>query len=190
MYNPEHLWGTLEQVKVIDDFFPLDLYTEFVSYIDRTYQATVEENRPKTNWVPGHTSYGPLGVVSWFWFMDVKSVDLYAKTALEYINKLTNKNHKADRIYFNGMCHGQEGQFHYDDTEEDAFTLLTYVLPTYRYEWGGQIVFLDKNERDLSVCPKPNRALYFPSKIIHKAQSFTDNTAPMRVSLAFKLREE
>jgi hypothetical protein len=188
MYNPNHLWGTLDQVKVIDNFFPLDLYTSLVSYVDSTYQTTPEEDRPKTSWVPGHTSTGPLGLVSWFWYMDVKSEELFTKKALEFIDTYTGKKHTIERVYFNGMCHGQESQFHFDDIEDNAYTLLAYVLPTYNFLWGGQIVFIDKDEKDLSICPKPNRIIYFPSKIMHRAQSFTDNTAPMRVSLAFKLK--
>ena len=190
MSDTSTLWGDLKDIKVTDNFFSEKLFTEFVNYIDRSYQGDHGEKQTKTFWTPGHVSKGKLGVNSWFWFMDVEHIDLFKTDALTYICKKLDKKFIANRIYFNGMCHGQEADFHYDDIEDNTYTLLTYVLPTYDYDWGGQIVFLDKNKRDLSVCPVPNRAILFPSRIIHKAQSFINNRAPMRVSLAFKLKLE
>lgn len=181
--------GELENIKVIDNFFEDELFTEFVDYIDKSYQGKKGGAETKTPWVPGHVSKGTTGDQPWFWYMDVKHIDLFKVKALKYINKKLNRKFKADRIYFNGMCPGQEATFHFDDVRDNAYTLLTYVLPTYNFNWGGQIVFLDKDKQDLSVCPVPNRVLLFPGRILHRAQSFIDNKAPMRVSLAFKLEE-
>ncbi len=184
----EFFYGDLKDVKIIDNFFSPETYARIVDYVDRTYTFVPPEDQSPTHWQPGHKSSGDLGTVSWFWHNQISDIKLFNTDVLEEIKKTLNLDFDLDRVYFNGMNFGQNAQFHFDDTEEDMFTFLSYVLPVYDMEWGGQTVFVDGYKRDLSILPVPNRAVIFPSRIVHKAQPFSDATAPMRVSLAYKLK--
>lgn len=183
-----YLYGSLEDITVIDDFFKNEIYTQIVDYVDRTYNNCPEQHKSETHWEPGHVSDGQLGEVSWFWMNRLDNVKAFNTDILKEINKILKTDFKALRVYLNGMNFGQNAQFHFDDDREDTYTLLNYILPTYDMEWGGQTVFIDKYKRDLSLLPMPNRAVLFPSRMVHKAQPFNDPRAPMRVSLAYKLQ--
>ena len=183
-----YFYGSLKDIKITDNFFKDETYTRIVDYIDKTYNNCKDEYKSETHWEPGHVSDGQLGQVSWFWMNKVDNIKLFNTDILKEIEENLDTNFELIRVYFNGMNFGQNAQFHFDDDRKDTYTLLSYILPIYNMEWGGQTVFIDKDKKDMSTLPIPNRAVLFPSRIIHKAQPFNDPTAPMRVSLAYKLQ--
>ncbi len=191
MSEPQELsfWGETKMVKVIDNFFPEDVYNDIVNFIERTYQVHPENNTISYHWVPGHSSTGN-GVdkdSSWFWILDATNFSFFTDELLSLVNKRLKTDYIARAIYFNGMCPGQTANFHTDSDSTIEYTLLLYVMPGYCFEWGGHTTFLAKDREDISVVPRPNRAVIFPSRMYHKAFPFEDNRAPMRVTLAFKL---
>ena len=166
----EGAYGDINQVKVIDNFLDEENYSKLVQFIDKHHDEAAN--------------------TSWFWTMPVTDVFYFSTTLLQVINKKLKQEHTLERVYFNGMSFGQNAEFHWDDTRDEASTLLLYVLPCYKWEWGGHTMFLDEQHKDFSVAPCPNRATYFPARILHKAFSFVENSAPLRVSLAFKLTKK
>ena len=186
----EGAYGDINQVKVIDNFLDEENYSKLVQFIDKHHDGYEEATYRPTRWIPGHKSIGEAANTSWFWTMPVTDVFYFSTTLLQVINKKLKQEHTLERVYFNGMSFGQNAEFHLDDTRDEARTLLLYVLPCYKWEWGGHTMFLDEQHKDFSVAPCPNRATYFPARILHKAFSFVENSAPLRVSLAFKLTKK
>ena len=82
------------------------------------------------------------------------------------------------RCYFNGQSYGQDGSFHVDNCD---MTVLIYVSP-YDWEWGG---FTQVGEE--IIAPVTGRMIVFDGMITHKGFSFSRQTCPMRISLAYKL---
>lgn len=180
---------SIKEVRKFDNFFSPEVYKKISDMVNHTYQGSPNAEHLPDRWIPGHRSRGEQGE-SWFWQMIIRDNDFIHKECLQIINKKTRRKHKAERIYFNGMTVGQNASFHYDDEEADAWTFLLYVLPCYDFEWGGHTLFLDKDRKDLALAPLPNRGVYFPGRLLHKALCFNTNQAPMRVSLAYKLLED
>ena len=86
--------------------------------------------------------------------------------------------HSIGRVYFNGQSYGQDGSFHVDNCDK---TVLIYVSP-YDWEWGG---FTQVGEE--IIAPITGRMIAFDGMTPHKGFSFSRQTCPMRISLAYKL---
>ena len=102
--------------------------------------------------------------------------DFY-KHLFEKIKKEIGK-HSPIRVYFNGQSYGMDGSFHVDNCDK---TVLIYVSP-YNREWGG---FTQVGEE--IIAPITGRMIVFDGMTPHKAFSFSRQTCPMRISLAYKL---
>ncbi len=95
---------------------------------------------------------------------------------------------KVVRQYANGHTYGQGGQPHRDDVREGTFTLLYYPMPEWRPEWEGETMFVDKNgEVITAVKPRPNRAVFFDSRILHYGKAPARAFAGLRITVAYKL---
>lgn len=89
-------------------------------------------------------------------------------------------HYSCSRVYFNGQSYGMDGSFHVDGCDKTA---LIYVSP-YDKEWGG---FTQVGEE--IIAPVTGRLLIFNGMTPHKGFSFSRQTCPMRITLAFKLNE-
>ena len=59
--------------------------------------------------------------------------------------------------------------YHHDHPSDASLTFLVYLNSFWHPEWGGETLFCDdKGEVELAVTCKPNRAVIFPSRVLHK----------------------
>ena len=94
-----------------------------------------------------------------------------------------DKDYELKAVYFNAQFPGREGEFHLDGCD---VTVLLYVSP-YEYGWGGFTEIMTSTKRPTLIHPLQNRLVIFPGRVMHKAYSFSYQTCPSRISLAFKL---
>ena len=102
----------------------------------------------------------------------------FYKKILKKIKKKIGKKYSVGRLYFNGQSYGMDGSFHVDNCDK---TVLIYVSP-YDWEWGG---FTQVGEE--IIAPITGRMIAFDGMTPHKGFSFSRQTCPMRISLAYKL---
>jgi hypothetical protein len=80
------------------------------------------------------------------------------------------------------------GNPHTDDRRPGSYTLLYYPNPEWDDEWDGQTLFYDNDgEIALSVRLRPNRAVFFDSRILHRGTAPGRLCTGLRVSVAYKL---
>jgi SM-20-related protein len=92
------------------------------------------------------------------------------------------------RQYANGHTYGLGGQAHADDSRPGHYTCLYYPMLDWSPDWGGETVFHHQTgEIALAVLPKPGRALFFDSRILHSGRAPSRAFGGLRVTVAFKL---
>lgn len=179
-----------DKIKVIDNFFSEEIHKDIWEH--------VHPQKPIWSLTGGHR--GSSGYK--FWHIDFLHKDEYFSNFLfrKIINKLGDeyKDYGYRRIYANGQTAGQHGTVHPDDGD---VTFLYYPNPEWMYRWGGELIFCDGahpkgtregiDEESLEtqriVRYRPNRAVVFPAKILHHANSPARLYGDLRVSLAYKL---
>lgn len=93
------------------------------------------------------------------------------------------------RQYANGHTYGLGGQPHLDDDLPGTFTLLYYPNPEWKDGWDGETVYLDPSgDIAMAVRPRPNRAVFFDSRIPHAGRAPGRQCPALRVTVAYKLR--
>lgn len=123
-----------------------------------------------------------------FWFLPLDQNTELLNIFLGSIKK----NFKFDNIqimafYANGQSNGQCGSFHTDSKDTNCRTLLYYTNPAWRVEWGGFTVFKNSSGDFLkAICPAPNKAIIFPSNIMHAGFDPTIFYRGLRVTIAIK----
>ena len=126
-----------------------------------------------------------------FWKMDLEDcapVTQFWEHAKPHCEKQAGRGLRVVRQYANGHTYGQGGQPHRDDVREGTYTLLYYPMPEWRTEWEGETMFVDQNGEVLSaVKPRPNRAVFFDSRILHYGKAPGRSFPGLRVTVAFKL---
>ncbi len=100
---------------------------------------------------------------------------------LKKVRQSFGLNNDLQRIYFNGQWFGRDGKFHKDNCDK---TVLIYISD-WQPEWGGFTHLMDGDDHAV-VMPITNTAVCFPGNMLHKAYAFSQQTAPMRVTLAYK----
>ena len=92
------------------------------------------------------------------------------------------------RQYANGHTYGLGGQPHLDDTVPGSYTLLYYPNPEWKDSWEGETVFYDPSgEISRAVRPRPNRGVFFDSRIPHSGRAPGRLCPALRVTVAYKL---
>lgn len=93
------------------------------------------------------------------------------------------------RVYGNGHTYGLGGEAHRDDPRPGTFTLLYYPNPEWKDGWDGETVYYDDaGEVALAVRYRPNRAVFFDSRILHVGRPPSRQCTALRVSVAYKLQ--
>ncbi|HWB99753.1 MAG TPA: 2OG-Fe(II) oxygenase, partial [Bryobacteraceae bacterium] len=92
------------------------------------------------------------------------------------------------RQYANGHTYGLGGYPHLDDERPGTFTLLYYPNLQWQDGWDGETVFYDQSgEIALSVRIRPNRGIFFDSRILHTGRAPSRICPALRVTVAYKL---
>jgi hypothetical protein len=93
---------------------------------------------------------------------------------------------KFVRLHINGQVFGQEGQFHRDSLEPDFVSVLLFTNSFWDVCWGGGFSYIFPNTMDVkTVAYQPNRAVIFPSNMLHCGQSPSRCTDVFRTSVVF-----
>jgi hypothetical protein len=140
-------------------------------------------------WYFGHGSN--TGGWSRFWKMDLDG-DAAFNAIWEHVRprceRLAGAPLRVIRQYANGHTYGLGGEPHYDDQRAGTFTLLYYPNPEWKDGWDGETIFYDQaGEIALSVRLRPNRAVFFDSRVMHNGRAPSRMCTAVRVSVAYKL---
>lgn len=165
-------------LKVIEDLAPAPLHS-----------AAWEVCSGK-RWYFGHGSHDS----DWsrFWKMDLDGESPF-NAIWEHIRPrceaLAGAPLRVVRQYANGHTYGLGGQPHLDDVRPGSYTLLYYPNPEWKDGWEGETVFYDDDgEIALAVRPRPNRAVFFDSRILHAGRAPSRLCPALRVTVAYKLQ--
>jgi hypothetical protein len=126
-----------------------------------------------------------------FWKMDLEG-DSAFNALWEHVRPrceaLAGASLRVVRQYANGHTYGLGGNPHWDDKRPGTFTFLYYPNPEWKGDWDGETVFYDPSgEIALSVVPRPNRAVFFDSRILHAGRAPSRLCPALRVTVAYKL---
>jgi SM-20-related protein len=140
-------------------------------------------------WYFGHGSHEGDSLP--FWKMDLEgdaAFDAIWQGARERCQALAGGPLRVIRQYANGHTYGLGGKPHPDDVRPGSFTLLYYPMLEWKDGWDGETVFLDEHgEIALAVRPRPNRAVFFDSRILHAGRAPSRSCPALRVTVAYKL---
>lgn len=145
------------------------------------------------SWKFGHESRNNELIDTPFWNMDLNDNEFFSKTIFEAIQKHFSKKFNLVRVYANGQTFGQNGSYHVDSLNENAYTFVLYlseIKKEYVETAGGNLYFKMPNEK-YNICFEPifNRGIFFPSKYLHKASSYNRYIMNLRVSASWKMEE-
>ncbi len=160
----------MNDIKIFNNFLPKEEICEVLRYLNNIKTWTVQTSSLKKNQYE-------------FLMHDVSKNEYFNKHIFNFIESILDRSYEIERIYFNGQWPGRDGDLHEDGCEK---TVLIYISEYYS-NWGGFTQFLLPNNEEFIVSPVQNRLIYFPGNILHKGYSFSHQSCPMRVSLAYKL---
>lgn len=159
----------MNDIKVLNNFLPKKEICEIANYVESIVAWDIQSSKPKSS--------------NQFLYHDVSNNEYFNKHIFKYIQNILDENYEIQRIYFNGQWPGRDGDLHEDGCKK---TVLIYISEYYP-NWGGFTQFVFSDNSEFIVSPVQNRLVCFPGNILHKGYSFSHQSCPMRVSLAFKL---
>lgn len=140
-------------------------------------------------WHFGHGSNE--GGWSRFWKMDLEDDEAFRaiwEQARPRCEELAGAPLRVIRQYANGHTYGLGGEPHADDVKPGTFTLLYYPNPEWKDGWEGETMYYDADgEIAFAVRPKPNRGVFFDSRILHNGRAPSRTCPALRVTVAYKL---
>jgi len=133
-----------------------------------------------------------------------------SKSKLSFDNKLKQPSHTHQNFQANASTHGDTFAYHFDAdpsifpnscwTEEFGrytnrdpgmpllVSVLVYLNPFWKQEWGGETLFLDSStSTGFFVIPKPARVVLMDQDILHRVSSPTCSANKPRFSMVWKL---
>ena len=128
-----------------------------------------------------------------FWKMDLEGnpvFDSLWEHARPRCEALARTPLHVVRQYANGHTYGVGGEPHADDFRPGCYTLLYYPLEEWKDGWEGEgeTVFYDeRGEIALAIVPRPNRAVFFDSRIRHAGRAPSRGGTALRVTVAYKI---
>jgi hypothetical protein len=146
------------------------------------YDACAEILKDRDGWDKSGTSLGTSGKN--FSYKSLNDHDIFANQILNKIKKRTGDDFILKRVYANGQDIGEDGEFHQDDTDPDAWTFLIYMNTI---DDGGETEFQIGNE-EMVVKQKAilNTGILFKADILHRGLAPRSGTET-RVTVAWKL---
>jgi hypothetical protein len=160
----------MNDIKVFNNFLPKKEICEVLGYVNSINIWGIQTSSSERNQYQ-------------FLIHDVSNNEYFNKHIFKYVQNIWNENYEIQRIYFNGQWPGRDGDLHEDGCKK---TVLIYISEYYP-NWGGFTQFVFSDNSEFIVSPVQNRLVCFSGNILHKGYSFSHQSCPMRVSLAFKL---
>jgi SM-20-related protein len=188
-------------IQVIDDFLPADEYAKLVQFV--TAQPMGYGSRSNSRTDPhGHWSWKPIHD-NRFNLADLTAA-LPASLLPAWTRCMTHLAGKAVdatgpmliRCYANGYTYGTDGYFHTDSSRADETTCIIYICEgAWEPDWAGETAVMVEPRGIVpaqyhAVLPKPNRALFLPSTLLHAARAVSRKCTTLRTTLMFKTRAQ
>ena len=146
------------------------------------YDRCCEILKDKEGWTNSGTSLGTPGKN--FSNKSLNDYDIFANQILNKIRERTGDAFVLKRVYANGQDIGQDGEFHQDDTDPDAWTFLIYMNTI---DEGGETEFHIGDEFTIAKQKAIlNTGILFKSDILHRGLAPRAGRET-RVTVAWKL---
>ena len=84
-------------------------------------------------------------------------VYMFIKERVDFLSE------KVRRIHLGAKAAMQDDIFHKDRMDDNSYTVLYYLNPTWKKSWGGHTIVGDEK-----IEYKPNRAIIYKSNISHR----------------------
>ncbi|HUS24899.1 MAG TPA: 2OG-Fe(II) oxygenase [Candidatus Binatia bacterium] len=168
-----------QTLKILDELAPAALH------------HAVWETCQAPRWYFGNRSVGGDAEALPFWKMklgDAAAVTQLWEHARSVCESLAGRRLRVVRQYANGHTYGLGGRPHRDDVRDGTFTLLYYPMPEWREDWEGETLFFGPRGNVIAgVVPRPNRAVFFDSRLAHAGRAPSRTCPALRVTVAYKL---
>ncbi|HEY2859630.1 MAG TPA: 2OG-Fe(II) oxygenase [Terracidiphilus sp.] len=183
-----------DEIAVLDDFLPPDLYqnlewavaNEPLSYGIRSNSRT----DPHGHWSRRFVAAGHSNLADVEYLLEGIEEFAALHAAWHFIQHTRLKDGVLLRCYLNGYTYGTDGYFHSDSIRPDEQTVILFMNPKWDPDWAGEMVFLDEHREIIrSVLPRRNRAVIFPSHLLHAGRGVSRKCVVLRQTLVFKARK-
>ena len=174
--------STIEDVILYTDVFSRENYNQIYVYGLNAKKWGLQRSHPNDQNI----------------FLKMDLDEDFSKVLFPEVLKKIGNNFNLNRVYINGQYFGMPGYPHNDDNSPDAYTFLVYLNSNWDVLWGGQTIFMNKyaekngsivkhNEHLKIVYPSKNLGVFFPSNLVHYAESPTKDCKQLRMTIAFKM---
>ena len=166
----------MEGITILDNFINDEELQNVIDAIDRSSW--------KHNGISGLAS-------ATFWYAEMIQEATLGKQMLTKIEKTFGKKYTISRMYANGQTFGQDGSFHQDDPNDNAYTLLIYVsnITEENVEHIGGFTQFKRDGKIINVEPYKKRGLFFKSNLFHRGMAPSRICDMLRISFAIKVHE-
>lgn len=166
----------MENIHILDNF------------LQKEELETISTKLSTKKWVFGHTS---VKKTTPFWAMELINDAYFTEYLKEIIEKTFSKKFRIIRVYANGQTPGQDGSFHTDSEDPNTFTACFYTnnvsFEDNKNTGGNLVIKLPEKKYDISIEPRNNRLVLFPSNYLHRGLSFHFDIKEMRICIAWKM---
>ena len=155
---------------------------------DEELEEVIDAINNRSSWKHGAVS-GNGGVK--FWYAEMIQEATIGKQILNKLEKMFSKKFKINRMYANGQTFGQDGSFHQDDQDDNAYTLLIYVshITEENVEHIGGFTHFKRDGKIINVEPYKKRGIFFKSNLFHRGMAPSRLYDLLRVTFAIKVVE-
>jgi SM-20-related protein len=183
-----------DSIAVIDDFLPSDLYDELARLIEKEPMEYGSRSNHKTDphghWTRQFVAAGRQNLADISDKLEHEERLGAVNATWRFLQESQLPDSVLIRCYLNGYTYGTDGYFHSDSRRADEHTAVLYMNDHWDPDWAGETTFLDKRgEIARSVLPKKNRAVIFPSNILHAGRSVSRKCMGLRKTLILKARK-
>jgi len=171
----------MEDITVIDNFLDDIELKQAVSIIS------------SKSWVFGHKATHNEISETPYWSASLLDEKFFSEYIKEIIEKRFLQKFEVRRLYMGGHTFGQDGTYHYDNLEEDAYTFCLYMteIDEKAIELAGGHLYFKIPGKKYEICYEPrfNRGIMFPSRYLHKGMGFSRYIMSLRICVAWKLKK-
>lgn len=170
----------MENIKIFDNFMTFTEIQYIVDFIDCS------------KWNYGHTS-GYRETITTPFFARLEMDQYFNDFLFEKIKKQVNKNLILNRCYTHIQNYGQNGGYHLDDSDIDAYTFCIWIpsLTEEELERAHGEFFIKPPCEKFVACIDIllNRGVFFPSHYLHKGMAYNQLFHQKRCCVTWKMKE-
>lgn len=176
-------------VQVFDDALPAEMYAELVRVAPRLgwhfgWRAQLPAARYWHHEISGGQKSNTVDVSE-----NVRGhrLPVFANYVDWLRSTVVPEDSRLLRLYLNGHTFGTDGSPHTDTHRPDELTMVLFLNPGWKLEYGGETVVFDAaGEIEHAVIPRENRLLTFPSNRLHAPRPLSKLFLGLRMVLVAK----